>query len=282
MQRVRSGPSLAEFLGYYILVLLDKHPATQNELVRAIKEHSADNRNYRRQGVLWVASAEMKKALTRLESSGFIQKAPQNQWNLTDEGRRELANYESVKQQETNGKEQATDLLIKLLGPVESPYSVLDVGTGEGYLAFKLAEQGFRVTGIDSGAHDYSRESLAKARQQARENGIEAQFVSADVMQLAEGDLQYDFIVSSDAVHCMKDQLDCLRAIFKLLRPGGKWLCLDLAVGLKGFFVHGFHAFLALSPEEWQQRLPQIGFHQVQIHYAGDYLVVEADRPIEA
>jgi 2-polyprenyl-3-methyl-5-hydroxy-6-metoxy-1,4-benzoquinol methylase len=281
MRRVRSGPSIAEFLNYYVLVLLSQQDLIERQLIRLIREQSADNRNYRKQGALWIAVAEMRKALARLEDEGFIKTISQARWRITAEGRRRLVEYESLKQQETNGKDQAAQLLLERAGLADSQSSVLDVGTGEGYLALKLAEQGFRVTGVDSGAYEYSRESLAMARQRARESGLDVDFVAADVVEIARQASRFDLVVSSDAIHCMKEQWECLRAFYQLLRPGGRCLCLDLAVGLKGFFVHGFHSFLAIAPEEWQQQLPHIGFQRVQLHPAGDYVVIEAHRPSE-
>jgi len=54
---------------------------------------------------------------------------------------------------------------------------------------------------------------------------------------------------------------------------------MDFQVGLKGFLQHGWHAFLAVSEEEWQALLSEYGFETPEIHKAGDYLVVEARKP---
>jgi len=167
------------------------------------------------------------------------------------------------------------------MGPARSDDRVLDVGTGEGFLAFKLAEQGFSVLGIDSGAHDYSKDSIEKAKERARTRGGRAEFQKADVTQLTELQSTFDYVVSSQAVHCMNDQWACLRAIHRLLKPGGRFLCVDFAVGLKGFLAHGFHDFLAISREEWEELLRQCGFQGVQIYEIDDYMVVEARKAPE-
>jgi ubiquinone/menaquinone biosynthesis C-methylase UbiE len=158
---------------------------------------------------------------------------------------------------------------------------VLDVGTGEGYLAFKLAEAGFKVLGIDSGDFGYSKDSIQKAIEKT--NGAkdyDVEFRVADVKKLADMENAFDYVVASQALHCMKDQRGCLEAIHRLLKPGGKFISADLLIGLRGFFAHGFHCFLALSKEEWVQTLLECGYMNVNVHEVSDFCVVEAQKPV--
>jgi len=156
---------------------------------------------------------------------------------------------------------------------------VLDVGTGEGFLAFKVAARGVRVLGIDNGCFEYSKDSIRQARKEAQQHGGDVEFREAAVSDLAELNGSFDYVVSSQAIHCMDNQEACLRAVRDLLAPGGQFLCMDFAIGIRGFFAHGFHGFLAISREEWEQYLPGCGFEGVQVHEVQDYLVVAARKP---
>ena len=78
----------------------------------------------------------------------------------------------------------------------------------------------------------------------------------------------------------MKDQSGCLEAIYRLLKPGGRFISADLLIGLSGFFAHGFHCFLALSKEEWEELLGECGYTSVNIHEVSDFCVVEAQKPV--
>ena len=155
---------------------------------------------------------------------------------------------------------------------------ILDVGTGEGFLAFRLAKCGFRVLGIDSGSFDYSKDSIQEAQQQAASQGGNVEFRQADIRKLAELDSSFDYVLSSQAVHCMENQRECLQAIHRLLKPGGRFLCIDFLVGLRGFLGHGFHCFLAISREEWVGLLLEHGFGNVRMYELDDYLLVESEK----
>ena len=156
---------------------------------------------------------------------------------------------------------------------------MLDVGTGEGFLALALADAGFRVVGIDSGSFEYSKDSLQKAREEGRRRAGDIEFRQADIRQLDEPDDRFDYVVSSQAVHCMEDQHECLRAVYRLLKPGGRFLCIDFLVGVDGFLSHGFHCFLAMSREEWVEVLIEQGFVDVRMSELDDYLLIECSKP---
>ncbi len=279
MRRTRSGPSIREFLAYYVLFLLSEKRRSRPEMVQEIKERSSGNRSYRSNGVLWPASSEVDTVLDGLARDGLVQPPKRGRrWRITDRGREALAAYEEGKEQDSNGKERAADRLVELLGPASADSYVLDVGTGQGFLALRLAARGFRVMGIDSACFDYSKDSIEKAREQARQQGGDVEFRQADIRRLDEPDERFDCIVSSQAVHCMDDQPQCLQAVHRLLKPGGKFFCIDFLVGLQGFLQHGFHSFLALSREEWVELLVEHRFADIKMHEIADYLLIECQK----
>ena len=63
------------------------------------------------------------------------------------------------------------------------PGRALDVGTGEGRNAVWLAEQGWRVTGVD-----FSAVGLEKARHLATARGVEVEWVLADLSHYQPGE----------------------------------------------------------------------------------------------
>jgi len=280
MRRTRSGPSIREFLRYYLLVLLAEKPQTKQELIRRIKERSADNRSYRSRGVLWPASSEMDRVLDELAADKLIELRRGGQrWQITASGKKAITRYEE-QEQESGGKEKAAEKLIELLGSASRETYVLDVGTGQGFLALKLAERGFRVLGIDSGSFDYSQYSIQEAQQQVASQGGNVEFRQADIRELGEPDNSFDYVVSSQAVHCIENQQECLQVIHRLLKPGGRFLCIDFLVGLQGFLKHGFHCFLAISREEWVELLVEVGFSNIRMYEMGDYLLVESSSTV--
>jgi SAM-dependent methyltransferase len=64
----------------------------------------------------------------------------------------------------------------------EPPYGeVLDLGCGSGIWAVKLAERGWRVTGMD-----FVPRALRQARERAHQAGVEVRLVDGDVTKLGE------------------------------------------------------------------------------------------------
>ena len=64
----------------------------------------------------------------------------------------------------------------------------LDIGTGSGIWGIKLAERGWRVTGVD-----IVERALARARERIREAGVEMRALHGDVTALDAGELGNDY-----------------------------------------------------------------------------------------
>jgi ubiquinone/menaquinone biosynthesis C-methylase UbiE/predicted transcriptional regulator len=279
MQCTRIGPSIRDFVRYYVLVLLAEENRTKRELIADIRELSSRNRSYRSNGILWIASSEMENVLSDLSDRGFIEPAGRSdKWTITWHGRRARRRIERDNQCEAGGKDHASDKIISLLDDAPCSSYILDVGTGQGYLALKLANKDFRVLGIDSCSFDYSSDSIEKAKEQSRAEGGNVEFRQADVRHFDEPDHTFDYVVSSQAMHCMENQRESLQAIYRLLKAGGKFFCIDYLVGTKGFLVHGSHCFLAGSREQWTEMLVEYGFSNIRMYEFGSYLLIEAEK----
>lgn len=276
----RTGEGIREFLEYYILVILDEGASTKEGIIQSIQERSSDNTQYRQGSALRVADEEVKTITDALMKKKCIRKSDVGEtFEITAAGKKSLEEANAIKEKISGSKEEAIEKLISLLGSCPPKRYVLDVGTGEGYLAFKLTEAGFKVLGIDSSDFGYSKDSIQKAREKLNgEENYDIDFRVANVKELADMDNTFDYVVASQSVHCMKDQCGCLEAIYRLLKPGGKLLSADLLIGLRGFLAHGFHCFLALSKEEWEQILLSCGYANVNLHRVNDFCVVEAQK----
>lgn len=71
-------------------------------------------------------------------------------------------------------------------------------------------------------AIDLSRASLAYATREAKALGVQnVAFAQADILKLAEADVQFDLIESCGVLHHMEDPEAGLQALLKILKPGG-------------------------------------------------------------
>ena len=71
-------------------------------------------------------------------------------------------------------------------------------------------------------AIDLSRASLAYATREAKALGVQnIAFAQADILKLAEADVQFDLIESCGVLHHMEDPEAGLQALLKILKPGG-------------------------------------------------------------
>lgn len=88
----------------------------------------------------------------------------------------------------------------------KSPIRVLDIGTGSGCIAIALkkAHPEWQVTGID-----ISAEAIEVARGNACRNGVEVNFVQADIFSdETEGNNQFDIVVSNPPYICESEKKD--------------------------------------------------------------------------
>jgi arsenite methyltransferase len=150
--------------------------------------------------------------------------------------------------------------------------TVLDVGSGPGFLA---AEMAFEVgpTGMISGV-DISEHMLAMARERCSKSnvGTAIDFKLADATKLPFGDGSFDAVVSTQVYEYVANVDAALEEARRVLRPGGRLLVVDtdwdsivwheadpvLAVRvLKAWEEHLAHAHL---PGTFMDRLRHHGF----------------------
>lgn len=99
---------------------------------------------------------------------------------------------------------------------------ILDVGTGTGFFAVLLAQQGHRVEGID-----LTPAMLEEARTLAKQRNLEITFREMDAQNLAYPDGTFDVVISRNLTWTLPDPQRAYAEWFRVLKPGGVLLNFD-------------------------------------------------------
>ena len=89
---------------------------------------------------------------------------------------------------------------------LKSPFRVLDIGTGSGCIAIALkkAHPEWQVTGMD-----ISAEAIEVARENAQRNGVEVNFIQANIFSDEIGGIEhFDIVVSNPPYICESEKKD--------------------------------------------------------------------------
>jgi 2-polyprenyl-3-methyl-5-hydroxy-6-metoxy-1,4-benzoquinol methylase len=117
-------------------------------------------------------------------------------------------------------------LVDGLIDRLRQGIDVCDVGCGQGHAINLMAREfpNSRFTGLD-----FSEEGIAAGQQEAAALGLgNVTFEVKDAATL-DGSTQYDFITVFDAIHDQAKPDVVLKGIADSLKPGGVFLCVDIA-----------------------------------------------------
>jgi SAM-dependent methyltransferase len=142
---------------------------------------------------------------------------------------------------------------------------ILDVGCGEGTLTQKISERGATVLGIDN-----SPEMVAAARAK----GVDALLLAAEDMQFFA---EFDAAFSNATLHWVLEKEQAARAIFRALKPGGRFAgemggegnlrdlrdALDEELVIRGYAPPLEASNWYASPEEFAGVYEAAGFREV-------------------
>jgi len=139
--------------------------------------------------------------------------------------------------QEGKFREQLADL-----ARIQPGQRVLDVGCGTGTLAV-TAKRRVGPTGMVFGI-DPSPEMITRATRKARKAGAEIVFKEAIVEKLPFADGYFEVVLSTLMFHHLPPKVreECVREIFRVLKPGGRVLVVDfVSSGKKNGLVGLMH-----------------------------------------
>ena len=106
--------------------------------------------------------------------------------------------------------------------PEGGSLDILDVGTGTGFFAVLLAQQGHRVEGID-----LTPAMLEEARTLAKQRNLDITFREMDAQNLAYPDDTFDVVISRNLTWTLPDPERAYASWFRVLKPGGVLLNFD-------------------------------------------------------
>lgn len=123
------------------------------------------------------------------------------------------------------------DLLVNALNPPrsESPFTLLDVAGGTGDIAFRAAEAagpGFKATVCDINSDMLA---VGRERAMARHLGNRVSFVEGNAEELAFPDTTFDAYTIAFGIRNVPRIDRALNEAFRVLRPGGRFLCLEFS-----------------------------------------------------
>ena len=117
-----------------------------------------------------------------------------------------------------------TSTAHRLASQIKRGDRVLEIAPGPGYLAIELAKlTGCRMVGVD-----LSRTFVRMARDNARKAGVGIAFDEGDAADLPLPGDGFDFTVCCAAFKNFARPLDALNEMYRVLKPGGTALIIDL------------------------------------------------------
>jgi ubiquinone/menaquinone biosynthesis C-methylase UbiE len=101
---------------------------------------------------------------------------------------------------------------------------VLEVAPGPGFLSIEIAKLGkYQVAGVE-----ISKTFVEIERANAKAAGVAIDFQQGDAARLPFGDASFDFVICTAAFKNFTRPVQALREMYRVLRPQGKALVIDL------------------------------------------------------
>lgn len=150
--------------------------------------------------------------------------------------------------------------LAALAGLLDDNWVVGDLGCGNGQIAAAVAPFVRRVIAVDS-----SRAMLKAARQ--RLTGLsQVDLRHGELESLPIDDGALDAAISCLVLHHVADPLAVLRSVVRTLRPGGRFLLIDmLSHDRREYQQQMGHVWLGFDPTQIREHLEQAGFERVRV-----------------
>jgi len=119
---------------------------------------------------------------------------------------------------------QERDAVIEQAQPIKG--SILEIGTGKGYFAIALAQQGYRLTSVD-----VSEEEQRFAKMNIEYLNLQGfvEFQVSDARCLTFPDNSFDMVFSVNVLHHLEQPYEVMDEIIRVLRCGGKIVVSDFS-----------------------------------------------------
>ncbi len=178
--------------------------------------------------------------------------------------------YDFVAWMLTLGKEYAIrEMTIDMAGLAPGE-KVLDVGCGTGTLTLAAKRRvgpAGEVYGIDP-----SPEMIDISHQKAMNNGLDIAFQTGVIEDISFPDNTFDVVISSLVMHHLPDDLKQkgIREIYRVLKPGGRFFCIDLEKPENLFYrivgtLFLFHNLIKTNLEKCLAMMEQAGFQEIKM-----------------
>jgi ubiquinone/menaquinone biosynthesis C-methylase UbiE len=120
--------------------------------------------------------------------------------------------------------DEFTTLARRVSQRLQSGDRVLEVAPGPGYFAIELAKRGdYRISGLD-----ISSTFVEIASANAEEAGVTVDFRQGNAAILPFSDATFDFLLCRAAFKSFSRPLAALQEMYRVLKPGGEALIIDL------------------------------------------------------
>lgn len=228
-----------------------RHPFPTPEALRAVTSPELYLIRSPRRPMQWRPSGEFSEADSRAS------------WNTN--AVRWAATYDA--DGDRNRRYQSDEPMLTMLGEVRG-LTVLDVGSGNGYLCRKLARRGAAVTGVE-----LSDEFLRLARDSEARAPLGITYIHGSVARMESlAAASFDKAVSNYVLMDVHDYETAVREVFRVLKRGGV------------FVVVISHPAFACGPADWVAPAPdsprpedRTGFIVDDYFHRGPYLAVWGD-----
>ena len=130
--------------------------------------------------------------------------------------------YDLINDLQSFGLHRLWKRRLVALAEVRPGAAALDLCCGTGDLAFALARQGARVTGLD-----FTQAMLDVARRRAASTGADVEFVRGDALQLPFDENTFDIVTVGYGLRNLADWEAGLREMIRVTKPGGRVLVLE-------------------------------------------------------
>lgn len=137
--------------------------------------------------------------------------------DMTNYWSRRVEKFSGLRQREFASEKHRLWLMeLSRLLPRRKKLNILDIGTGTGFFAFLLTEQGHQVTGID-----LTPDMIAEAKRIAQGHGFPVNFQIMDAESPNLPSRSFDAIVTRKLTWTLPDLAKAYQKWHELLKPGG-------------------------------------------------------------